>query len=191
MAKKPPKEETTRRAPWAPRARVPKRPGTKKTKMPPIPKQFRMAPMTSGFECEPKQGRPPYAPTDGDRAFVKKLASYGMTAEQICSLIESRYGEMVKTTTLRKYFRIELDIGEEELVIWAADKIVHHMNNGSLAAAIFIAKTRGRGRWSSQLNLADPNGNPLAAPNVIVAFGKDDDTEETNNVVNTGEESEH
>jgi hypothetical protein len=152
--------------------------GTRKFSKYTLPKKFRKAPHTSGFEIEPKVGRPPYAPTDGDRAFVKKLSAYGMTTEQICSLIESRYGESVNPDTLRKYFRIELTVGTDELVAWAADKIVMHAKNNSLAAAALIVKSRGKGNWAAQTNLADPNGNPLTAPNVTVVFGAEGDEDE-------------
>ena len=141
-----------------------------------LPKAHRAAPETSGFPITPREGRAPYEPTQGDRKFVAKLVAYGMTSEQICSLIESRYGECLSPETLRKYFKNELATGTEELVIWSSDLIVNHAKRGSLAAAIFINKTRGR--WAEKVNIADANGNVIQPPNVIIAFGAEEDDEE-------------
>src|SRR6185295_1007896 len=150
--------------------------GTRKGPRNTMPKAARKAPHTSGFETERGPGRPPYEPTKGDRDFVRKLVAYGMTVDQICSLIESRYGNSIKPETLRKYFAMELHIGTELYVTWCADKLTEHIKRGNISATIFALKTRGR--WASQVNLADPNGNPIQAPNVIVAFGTEDDDSE-------------
>ena len=149
--------------------------GTRKFSRYTLPKAHRGGPHTSGFEITPKPGRPPYQPTDGDRAFIAKLSSYGMTVEQTCSLIEARYGECVSPDTLYKYFGLEIRVGTPELVAWAADKIVSHARRDSLAAAIFIAKTRGR--WAAQTNIADANGNVMTPPNVLVVFGAEEEEE--------------
>lgn len=117
-------------------------------------------------------GHPPYVPTAADKRFVRDLSAYGMTAPQISHLVYDKYGSHISAESVGRHFAHELAIGTEVKVAYAAGKIWQHVLDGNLSAAMFFVKTRGR--WSSQVNLADPNGNPLATPTVQVMFGADE-----------------
>ena len=54
-------------------------------------------------------GRPRFKVTTENRKTVRALAGYGMTHEQIAQIIGIR-----STKTLRKHFRLELDMGSAE-----------------------------------------------------------------------------
>lgn len=117
-----------------------------------------------------------YMPTEADRIFVRKLVSYGMTHEQTCNLIEARYSVVMSPTELRKHFSLELKTGLELYTMSVADRLNKKIRQDNLTAIIFYLKTKGR--WSTQVNVGDPNGNVLKPPTVNVVFGPEESDEE-------------
>jgi hypothetical protein len=143
------------------------------------------------FDDDTKDGRKGYTPTEGDQIFIRKLTSYGLTVDEIATCINGRYGQCgVTPDVIRRHFKQELADGRQLAIILCAGKLFDKVRKGNLGAIIFYLKTQGR--WSSQVNLADPQGNPLQPPTVHVMFGAEDDDDNTNVIEheshdNTGE----
>jgi len=110
----------------------------------------------------PAQGNPggknPYQPEEADRKRVEAMTGYGLTHDQIASVIG------ISDETLRKYFRRELDTGAalansrvaQNLYKWAtSDK------PGAVAASIFWTKTRMGWREVTRQEHTGPDGGPI------------------------------
>jgi len=93
-----------------------------KRKAAPQPPPRRSGMFTDADDMRPRIGRPRFAPTEKDRAYVRKMASVGLTHEEIAGTIG------VERTTLVKYFRQEIDDGRIEA-------------NALVAAALFKKAT--------------------------------------------------
>lgn len=106
-----------------------------------------------------RPGRPPYEPTDKDRAFVKALSGYGVPQHDICKVLR------IHDDTLRKHFAYELETAETEASAQVAQSLFQnatkHMN---VTAQIFWLKTRARWRET-------PPAEDAEAPRVIVTGG--------------------
>lgn len=86
-----------------------------------------------------KGGRPPYEPTERDRAQVKALAAMGATLFEI-SLVMA-----VSVPTLRKYFHLEIATGGIEAnakVAQSLFKQATHPEKPNVTAGIFWMKSR-------------------------------------------------
>jgi hypothetical protein len=55
-----------------------------------------------------KVGRPPFVPTDEDRAVVKLLVACGMTQDRVCLRIRGNDGKPICEATLKRHFAREL-----------------------------------------------------------------------------------
>lgn len=85
--------------------------------------------------------RPPYEPTDKDRAFVKAMSGYGVPQHDICKVLK------IHDDTLRKYFEYELETAGIEASAQVAQSLFHMATKGeNVTAAIFWLKTRARWR---------------------------------------------
>lgn len=90
-----------------------------------------------------KGGRPPYQPTDKERAQVKMLAGMGVTFGDIAKVIG------ISQPTLALHFREELDVGSIEAnakVAASMFKAATDPNKPSVVAQIFWLKCRAG--WS-------------------------------------------
>lgn len=117
-----------------------------------------------------------YLPTLADRLFVQRLTSYGLTVDQIASLIQAKFGVTLSTRTIETYFKHDLRSGKEMAIEECANRLFAKVRENNLSAIIFYLKTQGR--WSSQVSLSDPDGKPMQmAPMVNVVFGKEDEDE--------------
>jgi hypothetical protein len=90
-----------------------------------------------------KGGRPPYEPTERDRAQVKMLAAMGVPDYDIAKVMQ------LSGPTLRKYFFHELESGHIEANAQVAQslyKMATDKDKPNVSAAIFWLKTRAR--WS-------------------------------------------
>lgn len=96
---------------------------------------------------EPKEkrprGRPPHVPTDRDRRQVEIMTGLGLTQEQIGKILG------VSEDTLQRHYADEIESG----VAKANAKVAQNLFNiatsresGSVAAAIFWMKSRGKWR---------------------------------------------
>ena len=82
-------------------------------------------------------GRPPYAPSDEDRAKVSLMNSLGIQQSQIALLLD------IAPKTLRKHFRKELDLSAIQANCQVLTSLFEMATSRrSAAAAIFWAKTR-------------------------------------------------
>lgn len=92
--------------------------------------------------------RPPYQPTDKDRATVKALTGYGVTQEDIATVLQ------INRTTLIKYFQREMAVGTIEANSAVAQSLFQMATRGkNVAAAIFWLKVRGG--WKDPVHLAN------------------------------------
>ncbi len=117
----------------------------------------------------PAQGNPggkkPYQPSESDRKRVEAMTGYGLTHDQIASVMD------ISDETLRKYFRRELDTGAalansrvaQNLYKWAtSDK------PGAVPAGIFWSKTRMGWREVNRQEVSGPDGNAIKVETVAV-----------------------
>lgn len=103
-------------------------------------------------------GRPPHEPTGETRDRVEMLAAFGIPAQDIAATLE------ITDTTLRKYYRHELDTGlvkANEKVAGALFKNATGNDPKAVSAAIFWLKTRARWRDVNPVEVSGPNGGPL------------------------------
>jgi len=91
-------------------------------------------------------GRPEYQPTDKERAQVKALSGMGLTQEEIALVIG------MSEPTLRKHFRMELDVGMLEANAKVAQSLFRQATSNekpNVAASIFWLKARAGWRENS------------------------------------------
>jgi hypothetical protein len=60
-------------------------------------------------------GRPPFEPTDEQRANIEILCALGLPQAEICQLVRDARGKPITENTLRKYFRNEIGAGTAKL----------------------------------------------------------------------------
>ncbi len=60
-------------------------------------------------------GRPPFVPTDEDRAVVKLLIACGMTQDRVCLRVRGNDGKPICEATLKRHFAHELMVGKVEV----------------------------------------------------------------------------
>jgi hypothetical protein len=85
-----------------------------------------------------KSGRPRHKPTDESREEVRRLAGFGIPAEDIGLVIG------VTRPTLIKYYRTELDDGVAKANAHVAGFLFNQARAGNVTAQIFWLKTRAR-----------------------------------------------
>ena len=88
-----------------------------------------------------RRGNQPFVPTEKERQQVERMVGLGLTQEQIAKILN------IAESTLKKYFREELDNGEAKANSAVAQNlfgIATSREQGSVAAAIFWMKTRGK-----------------------------------------------
>src|SRR5215831_5156086 len=62
-----------------------------------------------------KVGRPPFVPTDEDRAVVKLLVACGMAQDRVCLRIRGNDGKPISEATLKRHFAHELTVGKVDV----------------------------------------------------------------------------
>lgn len=95
-----------------------------------------------------RRGNQPFVPTDKERQQVERMVGLGLTQEQIAKILN------IAESTLKKYFREELDNGEAKANSAVAQNlfgIATSRDSGAVAAAIFWMKTRGKWRETNHL----------------------------------------
>ena len=101
-------------------------------------------------------GRPPFEPTEKDRATVETAAGLGLPHEDICHLVVNpTTGKGIALQTLHNHFRKELDDGMAKAKLQIADNLFKQMRGGNVAAAIFLAKVRLG--WSEKIRVETEN----------------------------------
>ena len=107
-----------------------------------------------------KGGRPKFEPNEENRHQVELAVGFGLNQAQIGKLMNC------DVTTLRKYFRHELDAGKEKLVMSIGSQLYKKAMKGDTISAIFLAKTKAGFRET-----VEHEGLPS---NITVSFNLDD-----------------
>lgn len=95
-----------------------------------------------------RRGNQPFVPTEKERQQVERMVGFGLTQEQIAKILN------IAESTLKKYFQDELNNGVSRINSAVAQNlfsIATSREQGSVAAAIFWMKTRGRWRETNHL----------------------------------------
>lgn len=104
------------------------------------------------------RGRKPFEPTPEQRKLVLTLCGYGVPEITIANELK------IDPKTLRKCFREELDHGMAKANMLVAESLFKKAlgdGNGSVAAAIFWAKTRLCWRETNRTEHSGPDGKPI------------------------------
>ena len=88
------------------------------------------------------KGRPQFEPTMEERQKVYQLTAAGFTVDDIARVIY-RYGKPIGSTTVRKYFKKELETARVEAVGAVAARLFKKAMDGATPSMIFYLKTRG------------------------------------------------
>lgn len=108
-------------------------------------------------------------PTDKDRLVVRLSMLNHFTWEQTAGLITNPYTKKpLSRSALARHFKHELEHGEEELLNDVAGTLAVAAKRGNIAACIFIAKTRGRWKETSAVEVSGPGGKPVETRAVVV-----------------------
>ena len=107
-----------------------------------------------------KGGRPKFELNEENRQQVELAVGFGLNQDQIAKLMNC------DVTTLRKYFRHELDAGKEKLVMSIGSQLYKKAMKGDTISAIFLAKTKAGFRET-----VEHEGLPS---NITVSFNLDD-----------------
>ena len=108
--------------------------------------------------------RPRFVPTEEQRRTVKSLSAYGITQEEIATMVDLRSAK-----SLRKHFRQELDRGAIEATAQVSQTLYKMATSGKHpAATIFWLKTRAGWR---EIQVVE--SRQAAIPDFIVAQEKE------------------
>ena len=116
--------------------------------------------------AQPGAGRPRFVPTAEHRNMVETLSGFGVPMAGICQQIKGVDGKGISESTLKTYFRHELDSGVLKANAKVAKSLFENaVNNNNIAAQIFWLKTRAKWRESPQeIQFPDADGKPQAIP---------------------------
>ena len=103
-----------------------------------------------------------HEPTQEGREYVRRAVAAGLTQEVIAEVMG------MSPTTLKKWYRRELDVGGAEMVERVASRLYAQALSDSDAmpatvARIFVLKARGRWVEAQRIEHTDGDGNPLNA----------------------------
>lgn len=101
-------------------------------------------------------GRPPYKPTDQDRAIVKNLVAAGTPEERICQCLDMSQG--IDQETMRKHFARELKTAREEVTAMAMRGVATGIAAGNLDACYKWLRCRAGWKESSQVEHTGKDG---------------------------------
>jgi len=101
-----------------------------------------------------KGGRPSFKPTKEQREKVESMSGYGLTAEQICNLVEVSRG------TLFKYFGEELKLGEGKAHAQITHRAFDMARSGRFPAmTMFWLKCRAG--WTEKIQITNDDLPPI------------------------------
>ena len=100
--------------------------------------------------------KPFFVPKPEQRKQVEAMAAYGVPGTEIARVIDIGY------TTLKKYFRDELDLGHVKANASVAETCFKMATSGKVPAATFFwLKTRARWRERHEIELSGPDGGAI------------------------------
>jgi hypothetical protein len=98
--------------------------------------------------------RPPYEPSEQDRKTVRAMTAYGITQEQLITVLG------ITSKTLRKHFRKELNTAAIEANAQVAGSLFRKASAGDVISMIFWLKTRAGWKEPPQ-EVGGIDGNPI------------------------------
>jgi len=102
-----------------------------------------------------KQGPVEHIPTDETRKLVESTSGLGLPQEQIAILVD------LDEKTLRKYYRVELDLGKAKANGQIAKTLFSKATSGDTTALIWWTKTQLRWSETTKTEVTGANGGPL------------------------------
>ncbi len=100
------------------------------------------------------KGRPTFKPTEAQRTQVTSLSGYGLTAEQICAIIDVSRG------TLFKYFQKELKEGDAK-ALGRVSQTAFEMATSGRVPAMTMFYLKCRGKWTERIQVASEELPPI------------------------------
>jgi hypothetical protein len=107
-----------------------------------------------------RRGRQLFVPTESQRQSIKLLAGIGVSQRLMLRLLADSGAGCKDEKTLRRAFRLELDIGREMLVAKLASKMVEVALGGSFPALAYLLARFGGPEWKL------PEGRGEALPGI-------------------------
>ena len=99
-----------------------------------------------------KDQPPPHQPTDRIRSYVEALSIIGTRHEDICHALRLRKLTEISPSTLRKHYRLELDLGSTMATGRVVAALYQAAIKGNVAAMIFWMKTKGGWRERDRMD---------------------------------------
>ncbi len=102
--------------------------------------------------ARPGAGKPPFKPTEKERAQVETLAGFGLPIRQIAALIR----DGVAADTVLKYFGPELERGKAKASAKVAQTLFQKALGGDTTAMIWWTKSQMK--WSERVEVTGADG---------------------------------
>lgn len=115
----------------------------------------------NGASPRRKRGPVAFAPTAEQRTLVANLVAFGLTGEQIASLIVQKNGQPLSLPSLYTYFRRELAEGLPRANAQIAGRLFRDAIDGNTTAQIFWLKTRAHWKETNVLEVGGIPGQPI------------------------------
>jgi len=111
-----------------------------------------------------KPGRPPYSPSDNDRALVRNMAAAGLSMDAIHRCLPES-PKSIKT--FAKYYRTELETSADIVSAKAVSKLVVAIDRGEAWAICFWLKCKANFSELQRREHSGPAGAPIEAHTVV------------------------
>ena len=108
-------------------------------------------------------GRPPYQPTDADRATVKNMVAAGIPCREICECLGQ---DGIDEETMRKHFRREIHISRNSVSAFAMSVVVNALKAGDMDAAKFWLRCRAGWKETERHEITGADGGPVRTADV-------------------------
>lgn len=112
-------------------------------------------------------GQAPYIPSDHTREQIARMQEIGLTHDQMGAILG------VSADTLERHYKAELAQGHSRMTYNVANNLYRMAtgtDKGSVAAAIFWMKTKGRWRETNRLEHTGPDGGPIEESITTTSF---------------------
>ena len=126
----------------------------RKAVVPPITDDFKRTAL-KGQDPPPINTSREHIPTNESRLRIAQYIAFGMTIEAIQRL------ENISQMTLYKYYRWEIEVGQEYINHLVANSLMQQALSGNTTAQIFFHKTRGKGAWQETVRHVHEIESPI------------------------------
>lgn len=128
-----------------------------------------------GEEQEKKdgRGRPLFEPTDKMREVVEELAGLGLSHEDICATFEKTLGKSITPPTLRKHFRLQLNIGKAYARAKVSNTLFKMACSGEnfQATRFYLTTQAGWKESPTEIAMTDADGNAIRPLSLADLYG--------------------